>query len=89
MVIGALRRNLRQWRTRSLSDIWLFLSSDRLLFGSRHDTNRVGMGFYDQLLDVEFRCSPDLPNGRYGAVPIGRETQDFGRVCTWQECIML
>jgi len=34
------------WRTRSLLDAFLFLSSLLLFFGSRPTTNGVGTGFY-------------------------------------------
>jgi len=37
---------LEIWRTGSLLDVFLFLSSLLLFFGSRPGTNGVGMGFY-------------------------------------------
>jgi len=75
--------------TGSLSDVFLFLSSLLLFFGSRPGTNGVGTGFYHQSMDVEFPHAPDLPKGRHWAVPIGSGTYDFVQVRTRQECIIL
>jgi hypothetical protein len=53
------------WRTGSLLDVFLFLSSLLLFFGSRPGTNGVGTGFYHLLLEVEFPRAPDPPKGRH------------------------
>ena len=45
-------------------DVFLFLSSLLLFFGSRPGTNGVGTGFYHQPMEVEFSRAPDPPNGR-------------------------
>jgi hypothetical protein len=52
------------WRTGSLLDVFLFLSS-LLFFGSWPGTNGVGTGFYHLLLEVEFPRAPDPPKGRH------------------------
>jgi hypothetical protein len=73
----------------SLLDVFLFLSSLLLFFGSRPSINGVGTGFYHQSMDVEFPHAPDPPKGRHQPGPIGSGTDDFVRVCTRQECTML
>jgi hypothetical protein len=55
----------------SLLDVFLFLSSLLLFFGSRPSINGVGMGFYHQSMDVEFPHAPDPPKGRHQPGPIG------------------
>jgi len=85
MVVGAWVRKLRSWRTGSLLDVFLFLYSLVLIFGSRPGTNGVGTGFYHQSMDVEFPRVPDPPKGRHRAVPIGSGTYDFVSVHTQHE----
>jgi len=66
MVVGAwVRLGSRDMEMGSLLDVFLFLSSLLLFFGSRPGTNGVGTGFYHQSMDVEFPCAPDLPKGRH------------------------
>jgi len=50
--------------TGSLLDVFLFLSSLLLFFGSRPGTNGVGTGFCHLLMDVEFPRAPDPVKGR-------------------------
>jgi hypothetical protein len=46
-------------------DVFLFLSSFLLFFGSRPGTNGVGTGFYHQPKEVEFPRALDPPKGRH------------------------
>jgi len=89
MVVGACIRKLRLWRTGSLLDVLLFLSSLLLFFGSRPSTKGVGTGFYHQSMDLEFPCRPDGSKDRHWAVRIGTGTYDFLRVLPGQKCTML
>jgi hypothetical protein len=70
-------------------DVFLFLSSILLFFGSQPGKNSIGMGFYHQSMHVEFPRALDPPKGPHCAVQIGSETYDFVRVRTRQECTML
>ena len=53
----------RDMETGSLLDVFLFLISLLLFFGSRPGTNGVGMGFYHLPLEVELPHAPDPPKG--------------------------
>ena len=70
-------------------EVFFFLSSLLLFFGSRPGIYCVGTGFYHLLMEVEFPRTPDPPKGHHSAVPIGSGTYDCVRVRTRQECIML
>jgi len=54
---------LEIWRTGSLLDGFLFLSSLLLFFGYWPGTNGVGIGFCHLLWVVEFPGQPDLSKG--------------------------
>ena len=53
------------WRTGSLLDVFSFVSSLLLFFGSQPGTNGIGTGFYHQPMEVEFPRAPDPPKGRH------------------------
>jgi len=66
MVVGAwVQLGSRDMEMGSLLDVFLFLSSFLLFFGSRPGTNGVGTGFYHQSMVVEFPRAPDPPKGRH------------------------
>ena len=66
MVVGAwVQLGSRDMEMGSLLDVFLFLASLDLFFGSRPGTNGIGTGFYYQSMDVELPRVTDPPKGHH------------------------
>jgi len=79
------------WRTGSLLDVFLFLSSLLLFFGSRPGINGVGTGFTTS--GSQSMGGGVSPCGRSTerspcAVLLGCGTDGFVRLCTWNGCLI-